>query len=1840
VIKKIIFMGDPFRGEQSVNVDKLKNLFAPLFRQLGVPTQTFVTKINQSKEREHWVPAWKESLSVYPPPATKVLDLDSTAIIGFETPEAELKYLSEANVPWINLSLHPLRFLDDLYFEVTTSLDYDFQHLSAGPGLINFAIGNISNHFGKNSEKSPKKSILICGQDWIDRSIFFDNDFRTIPDYIPKLDSLVSDFDRVIYKPHPAWAPKELEKILKQRYNAETCSMSNIYEVFVTDQIHTVCAISSSVLTEAPHFGINQVYLEPRAKRYGLAVSYRSLIDDNKFWENIFLNRRNSTTYLKISTTIPKNHLRRTFYSWGFVTDEMRLDQRIVNLEKKEGKIAALTNELQGVHQANHLHFTQLRSAEAEVIRLRQRVEQQSEQLLQANEQAQSALRQALVQANNANDARIEFDKTLERQLREANHFHITQLQGAQIELSDLRQQLHDVHQANHSHLTQLQGAQIELSDLRQQLHDVHQANHSYFTQLQGAQIELSDISQQLHDVHQANHSHLTQLQGAQIELSDLRQQLHDVHQANHSHFTQLQGAQIELSDVRQQLHDVHQANHHHWSSAEQMAQKMQAFYQSSSWRITFPLRVAARFVRNPAETGRLLTKRALTVSIGKFERYLVKIIGLVLRNPLLANKLKAQLLRCPGLHMHLRTIVLRNSRQNLNPSQAKSLVQVPSELVQLCSIEKGRKANASKEFHIRDNERVILLYVEHTALFDRITGVQRVCHKLAAMFASHGEIVILIKLDTATLFLAPLDVAERQNFINNARCGDLGNERFYEPAKFDRMLAELKNHPRKHWLIIPEVTYHTRHQNPPTSRLIKLARNFGLLVGAIYYDVIPFLTKDASENSRKHAEYTSTLSLADIIWPISNYSAEHLLNYYVSEEKFSDSELPKISVVTLAEEMDTPRQAGDSGNIIVCVGTIDERKNQITLIQAFNKYYASHPGTQWRLKIIGLVRDNYKEIILQAAMHNPNVDFHFNASDDDVKQFYADCSFTVFPSLEEGYGLPVVESLWNLKPCICADFSSMAELHVNGGCLAANTRNVDDILVAITALIEDRDIYQKKLNEIMCRPIKTWFEYVGEIRDHMERVQFGKEYEGVIYYWVDATLMASSNTGIQRVNRQLAKHLIESDHTLVPIKWDESHASIVLASEQDLEYLSRWSGPSPDSWSRSFDPDQINEASTYLMAELPLNRSLNIQEQVITFFKSRAVRCVAIFFDAIPDKLSALYPPPFTLAHRTYMKLLDSMDSIIPISETSANDLLNYITTTDCRGLSLESRINVIDLPSEFPEARTDHSERVFNANMPCRLLSVGTVEPRKNHETLIRAFLDAEKKSERKLLLTIVGGEESFDKDLPKKIMTLIGESKNIVWIKEASDALLREQYLQANFTVFPSLEEGFGMPILESLWFGVPCICSDSGQMGELAANGGCETVDVQSVDDMSNAITRLANEPDRISQLNLEIRDRYFKTWNEYASEVSAIIRDKMLKWEVPSSPLAGRPRAYELPFRPILSLCITTYNRCDWLAANLENLMHVSANVRDKIEIVVCDNFSSDKTQEVARRFLDCENFSYFRNSANIGMLGNLPETVTHARGHYVWLVGDDDLLHQGALERVLSVIEKESPALINVNYAYSTELTAPSVNSLTNYFSNAHNGGQVEKSKPGNLQNLSAFNENFYTAIYSFIVMRKYAAHIFNQDTSGEPFSSLQTCVPSSKYILMRMMKLPGYFIGDPQITINMNVSWDEHAPIWILERIPEVYDLAELGGIPQEQINRWRQHTLKAFPHFFKIIFESVCESQGASFDMLRFVRRYRHLAEFHTVFPALLTLYGEAQSRGHPSAKVSIQRIKEAMQ
>ncbi len=105
----------------------------------------------------------------------------------------------------------------------------------------------------------------------------------------------------------------------------------------------------------------------------------------------------------------------------------------------------------------------------------------------------------------------------------------------------------------------------------------------------------------------------------------------------------------------------------------------------------------------------------------------------------------------------------------------------------------------------------------------------------------------------------------------------------------------------------------------------------------------------------------------------------------------------------------------------------------------------------------------------------------------------------------------------------------------------------------------------------------------------------------------------------------------------------------------------------------------------------------------------------------------------------------------------------------------------------------------------------------------------------------------------------------------------------------------------------------------------------------------------------------------------------------------------------------LSICIPTYNRAALLD---EALQSIASQSRPGLEIVVCDNASSDNTRDVIDRFRPhFEHLVYFRWPENMGPDRNVLKTVEIASGEYCWLLGDDDQLEVGALDKVVPVLD-------------------------------------------------------------------------------------------------------------------------------------------------------------------------------------------------------------------------------------
>ncbi len=227
--------------------------------------------------------------------------------------------------------------------------------------------------------------------------------------------------------------------------------------------------------------------------------------------------------------------------------------------------------------------------------------------------------------------------------------------------------------------------------------------------------------------------------------------------------------------------------------------------------------------------------------------------------------------------------------------------------------------------------------------------------------------------------------------------------------------------------------------------------------------------------------------------------------------------------------------------------------------------------------------------------------------------------------------------------------------------------------------------------------------------------------------------------------------------------------------------------------------------------------------------------------------------------------------EAIVTVSHSARRDLLRL------HGVAPE-RVSVVHeaaSPAFCPitdRARLD-AIRAKYALPPKFVLYVGTIEPRKNLSRLVAAFADARAHGIPHHLVC-VGPYGWSSRDLSGRIERLgIKDAVHFTGYVDFDD--LPAIYSLGDVFVFPSLYEGFGLPVVEAMACGIPVLTSNTSSLGEIAGDAA-ETIDPTSTDAVADALYRLATDPERRVDLvrrGLE-RSRRF-SWAQAAKDMLAV-----------------------------------------------------------------------------------------------------------------------------------------------------------------------------------------------------------------------------------------------------------------------------------------------------------------------------------------------------------------------------
>jgi len=224
--------------------------------------------------------------------------------------------------------------------------------------------------------------------------------------------------------------------------------------------------------------------------------------------------------------------------------------------------------------------------------------------------------------------------------------------------------------------------------------------------------------------------------------------------------------------------------------------------------------------------------------------------------------------------------------------------------------------------------------------------------------------------------------------------------------------------------------------------------------------------------------------------------------------------------------------------------------------------------------------------------------------------------------------------------------------------------------------------------------------------------------------------------------------------------------------------------------------------------------------------------------------------------------------DAIITVSVTTKQDVIQQLGVP-------EERVHVVYLGVDrhFAQYRPESMHRVLQHYQlsPGYLLFVGTISGRKNTARLVQAYARSRARTERPLVLV---GAMSYRSEDTIEAIRHYGLGKHIRLLGYVPDEDLPTLYAGAGCFVFPTLYEGFGMPILEAMASGIPVLTSNTGAAPEVSG-GLAVSVNPYDVEAMADGIDRALETP---APLLAQARAHATAfTWERCASQTLALYR---------------------------------------------------------------------------------------------------------------------------------------------------------------------------------------------------------------------------------------------------------------------------------------------------------------------------------------------------------------------------
>jgi len=700
--------------------------------------------------------------------------------------------------------------------------------------------------------------------------------------------------------------------------------------------------------------------------------------------------------------------------------------------------------------------------------------------------------------------------------------------------------------------------------------------------------------------------------------------------------------------------------------------------------------------------------------------------------------------------------------------------------------------------------ERQLLVDVSELCQHDGATGVQRVVRSYLKR---------LLQSPPAGFRMEPV-YATRDHGYRYARrfaCGFLGQDATQardEPIRWQRgdifFGLDMQHH--------VQLVHHKFYQQ---------LRQAGVTVKFLVYDLLPIQLADYFRDSNAkelHEQLMAMIATTDGAVCISKATSDAFIEW-IKNSKIQPSPNFQSTWVHIGADIEesapskgVPKDAHSvfaalaARHSFLCVSTLEPRKGQQQTLEAIEKLWAQEVDVN--LVLVGQQGWKIEELAERIRTH-PELGSRLfwlrGISDEYLEKIYAASTCLIAASINEGFGLPLIEAARHGLPIIARDIPVFREVAADNAQYFTGETSTDLARALqnwLTLFARGQHQPSKALNW------STWQQSTEKLKAALIEQNYPRRQ---LLIDISELVQHDAKTGIQRVARNVLREWLKNPPAGYCVE------PVYATLDQPYRYARQFTA----SFLGMTETLCIDEAIDFATGDMffALDLQPRVQTAQAAFYQHMRRQGVVVKF-MVYDLLCMLQPQHFVkgaeVGFTRWLHVVCESDGAICISKSVADELAVWMKSKGWqrkRLFTIEWNHLGADIESTLTRKKNHESIDPVISQLKdgSSFLMVGTLEPRKGHAQVLDAF-EQLWRNNHKINLVIVGKQGWLVESLVERLRKHAELNKRLFWLEGISDEHLEQVYAASTCLIAASYGEGFGLPLIEAAQYKLPIIARD--------------------------------------------------------------------------------------------------------------------------------------------------------------------------------------------------------------------------------------------------------------------------------------------------------------------------------------------------------------------------------------------------------------------------------------------